>query len=765
MHFTLSRGMYYALLISFLLPWGAHAQSADTTIPTASSTTAVVQAGMTVSIGLGGTSYDGGSLSFATSSDPSHGTLVFTSADTLEYSPETGFAGGDSFEYIAIEGATSSAPAIVSISVEAPPKTGAVRISVFEYGSVATSTIIALPPAAAPDALIPADDGQSYPVPARSALAILHDLEGTPDFAMTSITHDPRGLYVKCVSSSSFGPDPVCDFWLYAVNGASPIDGLDAHILQDGDTLYLYAGTLRQSTLDRSSVELGGSVVATIEQFDPVSGRFATTTGFTVGLISIPDPAAYWVYDELATSSADSDGRAIFTPNATGTFQVGIAEDFYFPAATLTVTDPAPASAPPAGGGGGGGGGGISHASLNISSALSFLASRQNATGAFGASDSPLVTDWTAVALGAAGSGDAAERLRSYLLAARPALSSVTDYERHAMALEAMGIDPYAGAGLDYIAPILAAFDGTQIGSPVPHDDIFGIITLTHAGYGAGDDIIAKAAAYAISKQQPDGSWGDPDTTAAAIQALGPLYSLPGVNAALSRAVAYLKSAQQPDGGWQNPDSTSWVLTAINAIREGDPAHADSWPSSLGYYPDDSLAGTQQADGGVRPASEAADTRLWSTGYAIVAASGKSWLSALRSFPRPAAPASESGGTHAGSGSVLGASTSTTPVAATSTNATTAPLIDLPASTSSLPTATTSPRAPEPAPAAQATISHKKAAASSAAPKDKKPAAAIPAAATSTSADTQAPQLLPPPRRGPLGRFWHAIVSFFASLF
>src|SRR3989338_6456693 len=135
-----------------------------------------------------------------------------------------------------------------------------------------------------------------------------------------------------------------------------------------------------------------------------------------------------------------------------------------------------------------GGGDYLKGREFNTSAALDFLARNQNADGSFA---SALLTDWAAIAFGSAGDlvcneacSAARQKLRMYLFVAEPELSSITDYERHAMALIALGINPYSETSNDYITPIVNAFDGTQIGnSSLVNDDIFAIFPLLHAGY------------------------------------------------------------------------------------------------------------------------------------------------------------------------------------------------------------------------------------------------------------------------------------------
>lgn len=418
---------------------------------------------------------------------------------------------------------------------------------------------------------------------------------------------------------------------------------------------------------------------------------------------------------------------------------------------------------------GGGGGGETVHFNLNVPSALAYLVSQQNADGSFGSS---LLTDWAAIAFASSGAGEAKTKLRDYLLAAPPTLSNVTDYERHAMALMSLGINPYTGTSKDYITPIVNAFDGTQIGDVhLDNDDIFAIFPLMSAGYSPSDPMMKSIVAYILKAQRPDGSWdGSPDMTAAAVQAIGPFFTVPGYGAAMGRAMGYLASTQQASGGWGGIDSTSWVQTMVNAAKELDPAHAPTFTSSGGRFPMDEIAGTQQADGAVRPVSDTVDNRVWSTSYAVVAASGKSWLTLLQPFPRP----SGSGITTSGGGLLETSATSTgtttpltastTPPIATSTPETistsTPTVTDIiqsttTPSTSSGQAATTTPKKIQPK--TLKVVEPKKTPAP--------PVATASSAPPVTSNQTAAAATANPSKVGFLSNLWRSIASFFRQLF
>ena len=294
---------------------------------------------------------------------------------------------------------------------------------------------------------------------------------------------------------------------------------------------------------------------------------------------------------------------------------------------TTTESDTSQNSQNNTGGGNGGGGGGVVHNNINVANAISFLEANENSDGSF---DGSIYTDWAAIAF-AADSGTIPHSLRNYELNFVPSLSSATDYERHAMALEALGINPYTGTGTNYIQKIINYFDGAQIGDPnLINDDIFAIFPLVKAGYSPSDSIIQKVVANIISKQNQDGSWtGGVDMTAAAIQALELANSLSGASAAIAKAESYLLNEQQSNGGFGSDDSTSWALQAIAALGQSGTSWIDNNNDPLDY-----LYSLQQNDGGIGNSSENLAARVWSTEFAIPAALGKPWASILNSFSK-----------------------------------------------------------------------------------------------------------------------------------
>lgn len=274
------------------------------------------------------------------------------------------------------------------------------------------------------------------------------------------------------------------------------------------------------------------------------------------------------------------------------------------------------------------------HKDFDVESAIQFLLSKQKSDGSFGAGH---YSDWAAIALVAGEENEGREKLVSFLKTADDSLSSVTDYERRAMALMALDVNPYNGTSINYIQKIIDNFDGIQIGRrSLVNDDIFAIFPLINAGYSKKDEVIKKTVEFIISKQKLDGSFeGSVDLTAGAIQALSLVSSLSGANQALTNARQYLSSYQQSDGGFGSSFATSWALQAIVSLGE---SNAD-WVKNKNT-PEDYLSLLQQSDGGVEVATLDENTRIWTTSYAIPAVLYKSWSDILSSFSKPENPTS-----------------------------------------------------------------------------------------------------------------------------
>ncbi len=548
---------------------------------------------------------------------------------------------------------TVATPSDASTATSTPsaPETGTATITVRDGSIIAWHGTVSFPIGTSTTNVIPTNSSSTVAVSNQSLLGVLLNLENSENgFTISNLAYYPSfgEFLVNCVSVPAANPTPDCNDWQYEVNGTYPFSGIDQYQLHDGDQTYLYFGNPRQVTVSTSTVPAGTSFVATAEAYDPSTGTYASTTGYTIG-VTQPDPSNRWSPTEIATSTTDANGSATFTLNTPGSYGVGLQEDYYsnLTSITVTATSSAASSTDNSGnssnnsGNVGGGGGSSNPVTANTASAFSFLTSHQNSDGSF---NGDRITDWSALALALPDAPSSARNsLTHYLTSTDPIFSITRDYERHALALMALGINPYSGSPQDVVTPIVKAFNGTYIvdSSDDPTNiiaDIFALIVLPHAGYSSSDPIMQKTESFVLAAQNSDGSWfGDSsDITGAAIQALAPL---PGTSGAIARAESFLRQNQQSNGGFSDSDSTSWVLNGLAAHSEPPSIWTVGTSTPLTY-----LASTQQSDGGINIASPTnSDSRTWSTAYALTAFEGRSWSSLLGNFARPSTAAIGSG--------------------------------------------------------------------------------------------------------------------------
>lgn len=280
-------------------------------------------------------------------------------------------------------------------------------------------------------------------------------------------------------------------------------------------------------------------------------------------------------------------------------------------------------------------GGVIVRDTFSKNKALDFIYSKQEEDGSFGDS---LYTDW--ITIGIAKESDNNDstikdspknKLKSYLENEKFEGVSVTDYERHAMALMSLGINPYDGTSINYIENILKSFDGKQLGDKdLINDDIFGLIVLQNAGYSKDDKIISELISHIISKQGLNGSWGGSvDMTSASIMALYDFKDIKEheeVNNSIRKGFKYLKSNEIIKGNknFGNSFTTSWAMQAFNL----EDCYSDEIERGLKF-----LTRKQENESGyIREGQE--ESMLWATAYSVPAVSGLSWNDILDNFPK-----------------------------------------------------------------------------------------------------------------------------------
>ncbi len=500
-----------------------------------------------------------------------------------------------------------------------PPPTPQVTVFIRNGDTLIHSATIDLP---APGTMQVLDSANvSHDINTQSVLGVIKVIDDTNDaFQISNLQYyDSFGsFYLKCITSTA--GSELCDNWQYAVGALTPYSSIENTILSGGETVGIYFGYSHRVLLSSNSVEAGQSFTATAQAYSYTDDTWLPLTWPTIG-ITVPNPNDPWSPTVVASSLVDTNGVATFTLTNPGSYSIGIVEDFYYPSFPLTISLPVNNSTS------GNSGGTMQKKSFSIPSALAYLTSNQLNDGSFAGSS--MYTDWATIAL-ASNSIDSnvKNKIIDYMKSKNKISSTLTDNERRAMAILALGENPYNFDGTNYIESIIKEFDGTQFGdSSLVNDDIFAVIVLGEAGYNQNDTEIVKALDFIISKQKSNGSWEESvDMTGAGLQALAVYSGAPAVAGTLANASAYLESMQSLDGGWINASATAWAM-------QGGTATGKSFikGNSNGT---DFLANLQQNDGGVLADTESLENRIWATSYAIPAVAGKTWAQIMHSVSK-----------------------------------------------------------------------------------------------------------------------------------
>ncbi len=436
-------------------------------------------------------------------------------------------------------------------------------------------------------------------------------------------------------------------YWSYMKNLTFGNDALNKDTFSSGDDLLLYHGaTPTRISASHASTTGAGSVFLTVEQF-------GFDESFNAVWLPLSNADVYLGENIIATSS--ELGIYTFATTTLGNFSFKAKKATFVPSNSVSISvveEETPTDETP------GGGGGSSTKTLSIPDLFTYLNSKISGNGSFG---SDLYTDWAAVAYGAySGNESQKEKLRAFLRSDTLDGSLLTDFERRAMAMLALGMNPYTDGHVNYIEPIVNSFDGNQFGdSNEYNDDMFAIIVLRNSGYESSDSMIQKSADFIISTQNSNGSWSGVDITSAGAQAL----LLVGRNTEATRAINFIKSSQNNEGAFGGSTfSTSWALGALGGAGESITSIRTGGKNGLDY-----LGSKQQSDGGMEDVSSSESNRVWSSSYAVVGGLGLSWDSILNNVAKPV----QSGGSTSGAATttdtiieeeVLGVGTTTAPV-------------------------------------------------------------------------------------------------------
>ena len=408
------------------------------------------------------------------------------------------------------------------------------------------------------------------------------------------------------------------NYWLWFSDNEPGYVGLNEHELVSGEKLVI--------TIDRTPLRLSVATTTptisepmqvTVEGFDAMAFAFTPLAGASLAGVT--------------ASTTDVAGHTYVTATTTTPLSVYAYKEGFLSSDGVLLTPVATSTGSTnPGGQPGGGTGDPEESAFDTAAAFAYLASLEED----GFVINELVTDWSAIAFAVSGAPRSTRSaIASHLQSESFDLETPSDYIRHAMAMLALGLNPYTDGPEDVVTPIVESFDGTQLGERAYiNDDIFALFPLLEAGYTKDDQLIKDIVAFLVDEQSANGSWENGiDLTAAAVQALRPVSSLPGVAGALDEAEEFLRDSQDNDGGFGDVFATAWAAQAIEALGDSAGSWAKGEHTPLTY-----LAALQQENGGLTTPANTTANSAWATAYAIPAVEGATWYDLMDSVSKPA---------------------------------------------------------------------------------------------------------------------------------
>lgn len=477
-----------------------------------------------------------------------------------------------------------------------------------------------------PVAVTACSDSDTASTTSVNALCAVEQTATLQNWTLTKTWYPSFGFSLDAINN--YVPDFANNrFWLYFLNDEPGSIALNSYVVQPNDRiLLLYGIAPLQLTINNANLLVGETSPLTLRSFDFVSWNWTPVTEWQY--LITDDPQSH-----LVTSTTD------FGTTTPGSYSLIGRKAGYLDSNSVVVSvNSRPVAEAPARNFAGGGCGACPGAYgatatkapeivFDLEKAGQFIEKYQQEDGSFA---SPLITDWSAMALSTFSvSRPSVVAIREFLENDQTIPSSLTDYERRAMALMSLGIDPFK-THINYIDKILEFYKDGQFGDKTLfNDDVFAILVLRKAGISNLDERIRNSAQFVRRFQNEMGAWNGVDMTASTIQAL--LLVPGGENErAVKKGLEYLRSVQFDDGGYSDVFSTSWVAQAVLAPG----GELKDWVKNK-LNPLDFLTSHQKKDGGVDTVTNDRDSRVWGTSYSILAVSKKPFVVLLKDFKNP----------------------------------------------------------------------------------------------------------------------------------
>lgn len=520
--------------------------------------------------------------------------------------------------------------------------------------------------------------GLTHTISATSLLAALTQIDTEQDnFSISKLTYyDSFGaFFISCITVLDLAA-PACDNWVFVVNDVFPFSSVDQQQIESGDDVYLFFGSQLRARANAETYSMNSPITGYAEKYNYKTGLWESTTSVTLSIIK-DNPENMWSPIVVTSSPANELGQASFIIDTTGTYKMGIDEDYYIHtdsfeiveiiSETTTSTESAtstPTSTPdtsaststpstgndPGDTSNGGGTNSESAAppelvsdsiiSATIEKVLAYIRSQQKNTGMIvdGAT-----TDWLIMTFGAQGmyADDIALSQTSlldfaleYNFTSQTELNVCAGYSRHVLALLAAGVPTDHEKVIETMGKVKSGecVSGGTYGESGINDDIFALFSLLATGEPASDSLVNMLVTSIKKDQTSNGAftwdgWEGPDVTGAAINALK-YATKKGIavdSAVFTKAKEYLKHEQLADGGWGFGSSdvltTSWAIMGINALSE---SQAD-WVHTGGKNPWHVLTSNLSPQGYYTSPFTGSKPDWFALKHAIPALEGASW--------------------------------------------------------------------------------------------------------------------------------------------
>src|SRR3990167_1021318 len=201
-----------------------------------------------------------------------------------------------------------------------------------------TATLTEQTTTTTPTTTVTDNQNKNYDVVDNTVLGMIFNADSaTTTFAVTDLAYYSSfdSFLINCIAVADTSS---CYNWQYTVNDVYPYMGIDDYILKNNDDVYLYFGNQTRFNLATSTITTAEPLAITTEKYDYRNNQWTPRPNVTVGATK-PDPNNPWSPIVVTSTLTNEFGLANLYISVTGTYNVGISEDYYYPTQAVTVLD------------------------------------------------------------------------------------------------------------------------------------------------------------------------------------------------------------------------------------------------------------------------------------------------------------------------------------------------------------------------------------------------------------------------------------------